>query len=203
MVFRLYSDPHWSDLRTIILERRPFSSPENMDDDMIRRWNAVVKDDDITIINGDLQVRKGRSLAKILRELNGIKWIIPGNHDDKFVYEYPFLCKIGEIDKDRVIILPDVFKLEKAWNGRDFVFCHFPMSEWEGMYDPKPSIHLYGHIHVKWSNDKPCVPKRIDERENCLNITLGYLAFRTALPAKLRWTPLTFDELMAAFNIVE
>lgn len=201
MTLRIYSDPHWSHYYSIEMERRPFFSSDQMDDRLIELWNSVVKDDDITIINGDLQVGRGRSLSKIFRKLNGIKLIVPGNHDDKFVYEYPFLCKIGEIDPEKVKILPKTFVLKNAWKGKDFVFCHFPLNRWEGQFSDNPSIHLHGHVHIKWINNSPCTPRRLEMVENRLNITLGYLAFRTSLPENLRWMPLTIDELMDAFNM--
>lgn len=201
MTLRIYSDPHFSSAGCINLERRPFCSPDHMDDELEDKWNSVVKDDDITIINGDLQVNKGRSLAKILRRLKGEIWIVPGNHDTRFLYYYPYLVKIGEIDPAKVKIMPDILKVENAWRDRDLIMCHFPLDEWDGQFNiENPSIHMHGHIHIKWLHNKPFVPKQFRGVPNRLNITMGYLAFKTALPAELRWMPLTIDQVMNAFG---
>jgi hypothetical protein len=59
---------------------------------------------------------------------------------------------------------------------------------------------MHGHIHIKWINGRPFVPKQYRGVRNQFNITMGYLAFKTALPAELRWMPLTIDQIMKAFD---
>ena len=43
------SDTHFSHARIIELAGRPFTSVEEMDDELIRRWNETVAPDDIVL----------------------------------------------------------------------------------------------------------------------------------------------------------
>ena len=48
------SDTHFSHANCLAFDNRPFKTVEEMDAEMIRRWNAVVNNVDLVYILGDL-----------------------------------------------------------------------------------------------------------------------------------------------------
>jgi calcineurin-like phosphoesterase family protein len=68
---------------------RPWSDPDEMDEEMIRRWNDTVRSNDKVYHLGDVVIN--RKALKTLSRLNGDKVLIRGNHDifrDAEYYEY-------------------------------------------------------------------------------------------------------------------
>lgn len=62
-----------------VTKLRPWDNPEDMDEEMVKRWNSVVKPGDKVYHLGDVVIN--RKALKILRRLNGDKVLIKGNHD--------------------------------------------------------------------------------------------------------------------------
>lgn len=60
-------------------EHRPFSTIEEHDEELIYRFNSVVKKRDTAWILGDLIFKK--SGFELIARLNGIKRLVIGNHD--------------------------------------------------------------------------------------------------------------------------
>ncbi|MCA1800527.1 MAG: hypothetical protein LC687_04765 [Actinobacteria bacterium] len=58
---------------------RPFSSVEEMDEEMVANWNAKVRPVDTVVHLGDVCIN--RKALPILDRLNGRKILIKGNHD--------------------------------------------------------------------------------------------------------------------------
>jgi len=82
----LVSDTHFGHMGVCRFTRldgvtklRPYDSPEEMDEDMIARWNAKVKPTDKVYHLGDVVIN--RKALKTLSRLNGDKVLIRGNHD--------------------------------------------------------------------------------------------------------------------------
>ena len=92
----LVSDTHFGHMGVCKFTRndgvtklRPWDSPEEMDEDMIRMWNERVKPADKVYHLGDVVIN--RKALGIMRRLNGDKVLIRGNHDifpDKDYREY-------------------------------------------------------------------------------------------------------------------
>ena len=62
-----------------VTKLRPWDSPEEMDEAMIKAWNERVKPTDKVYHLGDVVIN--RKSLKILNRLNGDKVLIRGNHD--------------------------------------------------------------------------------------------------------------------------
>jgi calcineurin-like phosphoesterase family protein len=62
-----------------VTKLRPWDSPEEMDEDMVKAWNERVKPTDKVYHLGDVVINR-KALA-IMRRLNGDKVLIRGNHD--------------------------------------------------------------------------------------------------------------------------
>jgi len=82
----LVSDTHFGHMGVCRFTRndgvtklRPYESPEEMDEDMIARWNSKVKPTDKVYHLGDVVIN--RKALKTLARLNGDKVLIRGNHD--------------------------------------------------------------------------------------------------------------------------
>lgn len=59
---------------------RPFATVEDMNDEMVKRWNSVVRPDDIVYYLGDFSLAK-RPVEYFAPLLHGEKHLIMGNHD--------------------------------------------------------------------------------------------------------------------------
>lgn len=74
------SDHHFGHKNVIEYCKRPYSSVEEMNEDLIRRWNETVEPQDIVIYLGDFSLGKSW-VRNIIPRLNGSKHLIAGNHD--------------------------------------------------------------------------------------------------------------------------
>ena len=81
----LYSDPHFGHagvcrfLRDDGIKLRPWDDPNEMDEELVKRYNETVKPTDKCYFLGDVVINR-RALG-ILSRLNGDKVLIKGNHD--------------------------------------------------------------------------------------------------------------------------
>ena len=106
---------------------RPWTDPDEMDEEMIRRWNERVRPSDKVYHLGDVVIN--RRALKTLHRLNGDKVLIRGNHD----------------------IFPDVeyreyFRELRAchvMNG--MILSHIPVHEASlGRF----GVNIHGHLHA-------------------------------------------------------
>jgi len=74
------SDNHFGHFRIIQYCKRPYETAEQMDADMIAKWNAVVTNDDEVWHLGDFAMSYDHAKT-IVPQLNGRKILILGNHD--------------------------------------------------------------------------------------------------------------------------
>ena len=92
MNYFITSDPHYGHLRIIEYCNRPFKSLDDMNTQLINRWNSRVKDDDVVYILGDFCFTntknaecRGEGINKKWlhwwNQLNGVKVLARGNHD--------------------------------------------------------------------------------------------------------------------------
>ena len=110
---------------------RPFSSVEEMDEHMIERWNAVVRDGDKVYHLGDVSFDRA-GFAATMSRLKGSKRLILGNHDDiKRFRMYEHFKKIA---------------LWRIFKEHDFVASHVPLPPDQFR---KVGYNLHGHIHEK------------------------------------------------------
>ena len=82
----LVSDTHFGHLGVCrfmrndgVTKLRPWNSPEEMDEEMVKRWNETVKPTDKVYHLGDVVIN--RKALSIMHRLNGDKVLIRGNHD--------------------------------------------------------------------------------------------------------------------------
>jgi calcineurin-like phosphoesterase family protein len=145
------SDHHFGHKNIIGFSGRPFASIEEMNEELMRRWNAVVKDTDTVFHLGDLSYRRDGGTADILRRLNGKKFLVPGNHDTP--------GRLGAQSMQNIVVLPPIYKY--AQNGVQVLLCHYPIESWGAMR--RGVLHLHGHSH---GNSRP-LKGRLDVGVDC------------------------------------
>jgi calcineurin-like phosphoesterase family protein len=74
------SDPHFWHGNIIKYCNRPFKDAIEMNDALIKNWNATVGSEDTVYCLGDLSMAI-RPVETITPNLNGKKFLVPGNHD--------------------------------------------------------------------------------------------------------------------------
>jgi calcineurin-like phosphoesterase family protein len=80
--FWFTSDHHFGHENIIDFCNRPYASVYEMNADLIERWNARVRPDDLVYYVGDIVMGPGRKESmKLIAQLNGRKLLLPGNHD--------------------------------------------------------------------------------------------------------------------------
>ena len=81
MSLYLTSDNHFFHENIIMYCNRPFSSVEEMNEKMVKRWNKRVGKEDIVVHLGDFSLGKPGPTLDLIDELNGNIFLIKGNHD--------------------------------------------------------------------------------------------------------------------------
>ena len=127
------SDLHLGHRGIIEMQNRPFENIQEMNQVLIRNYNAVVHKNDTVYILGDISNHLPRDRAnELISKLNGKKILVKGNHDKKYDTElFEEICDFKTV----------------SLNGVYFALMHYPMLSW-----PKKnsgSIQLHGHIHAR------------------------------------------------------
>lgn len=135
------SDLHLLHFNIIRYTHRPFTTAEEMNDYIIKQWNATVGDDDIVINLGDLgfgfHKEENKALRERVKNLNGKeKILIKGNHDKRKAQEYR---DMGFTFEEKSIIRD---------TGTEFgriLFSHRPedLRKYRGL----AQWNLFGHLH--------------------------------------------------------
>ena len=125
------ADLHFNHSGVINFDKRPFANVDEMNRSMVEYWNARVKDGDEVYILGDFAMSK-KDTMEFAPKLRGKKYLILGNHDQKF----PELRDLFE----------DVYDYKKLHlNKHSIVMSHYFMPSYENQY--RGGIMLHGHSH--------------------------------------------------------
>ena len=129
------ADTHFGHANIIRLCRRPFADAEEMDTAIIDNWNAVVTDSDDVYILGDFCYKSAHPSSWYLRQLNGRKHLITGNHDTEILS-----------DPEVKNLFASISQMETVQDhGYAIFLCHYPVAEWPGFFSG--TYHFFGHIH--------------------------------------------------------
>lgn len=145
----LTSDLHFNHDKEFVWKARGFSSVEEMNEEIIKRFNSVVQEDDDIYILGDLCM-SGDIVANrhLIERLNGRLHIVYGNHDTENRMRMYCDCK-------NVVELCGYATILKFKKYR-FYLSHYPTNT-ANYDDEEPlrvrTINLCGHIHA---TDKLC-----------------------------------------------
>ena len=147
MQYFFIADPHLGHAHSIAFDGRPFASTEEMDKEIIRRWNRKVRPDDHVYVIGDFTYRNTRPVAEYAGQLNGKIHLVRGNHDKRG--EENESC-FYEVTNYKKIVVPAFGKKCRL------VLCHYFLPFYRGaLYG---AIMLHGHTHKTFlSSFEECV----------------------------------------------
>jgi calcineurin-like phosphoesterase family protein len=143
---------------------RPFANAQEMDEEMIRRHNEVVKPSDKLYVLGDCAMKK--EFLPLLGRLNGSKRLIRGNHDVFAINAYRQY--FTEIYGVRVL--------------EDMILSHIPLHP--DCVTKRFRTNVHGHTHGNYMHD-PAYMCVCVEWTNFAPISLEDLRLRIA--AKKEW----------------
>jgi calcineurin-like phosphoesterase family protein len=135
------ADTHFGDHRTINIHKRPFGSVSQMDETLIRCWNAVVGEEDVVWHLGDFA--RSAKHASLLSSLNGTKHLLRGNNDPEGIARAAGWASCADY-------------VELELDGRALVLCHYPFRSWNGQH--RGAINLHGHSHGRLKS----LPRQFD-----------------------------------------
>lgn len=75
------ADTHFSHARISELADRPFTTVNEMNTELIRRWNETVAPTDVVLHLGDVALGPIEESITLTAQLNGHRYLVPGNHD--------------------------------------------------------------------------------------------------------------------------
>lgn len=128
------SDTHFFHGKIVEYSQRPFASIENMNEELIARWNSVVHRDHIVFHLGDFCFGKPEKWNYILDRLKGRIYLVLGNHD------------VGHITEDIAARFEGIaIQMRLNVNGQKIYLNHFPFLSYSG--DTHGTWQLFGHIH--------------------------------------------------------
>lgn len=181
----LTSDLHLGHSNIIKHCNRPFNSIEEMNEEILKNINNLVRPNDELYILGDLyfgakQTENTFEYAKKIK-CNHIH-LIKGNHD----MSYKDLIKLN--DKLKVFESISLYK-ELKYEKRLFVLCHYPFMDNAWNKAMHGSINIHGHIHSnKDYND--------EQKRN------GILRYDAGVDAN-DYYPVLIDDILKFFECVE
>ena len=139
--FFVTSDQHFNHENIIKYCDRHFSSVEEMNEEMIKRWNTVVSKDDTVFVLGDFFMGRLTEIEDILSRLNGHIMLVEGNHDKD--NRITTMTLYGNVKNLGPLFIMD-------YRGINIVMCHYPINfDLRDMVSrtSKKMVFLYGHIH--------------------------------------------------------
>jgi len=174
-----YSDPHFGHdkIRLPTHADRPFDSLEEMNAQLVKRYNATIGTGETVLWLGDAFWRVSQRYRDLMADLNGHKLLIMGNHD-------PSRSKMAKMGFD-LVMKDAVMRIA----GRTCRLSHYPYAGAPGRVvarddryaDRRPrkvkgEVLIHGHTHMK---------ERV--RENMIHVGVDAWDFR----------PARFDEVEA------
>jgi len=164
------SDEHYFHENILRFTKRGqlFSSIEEMNDELIKAHNSVVKDEDLVYHLGDFTFKKTVDAVSILKQLNGTHCLIRGNHD--YWLEDDAQNGLGALqsvkdelknqgsDPNKIMWVKDYFEMKNKYGH--FCLGHFPMFTWHKSH--KGSISVHGHCHSSINHLNDNSVKRLD-----------------------------------------
>lgn len=168
-MFFFTADTHFGHANIIRFCDRPFSTVEEMDETIIKRWNDKVNESDTVFILGDMFFRSTNVECVLLR-LKGRKRLIIGNHDNTWMKKVDLALYFESVDP----------MVEISDGQHTFTLCHYPMLSWNHQ---SRAFMIHGHIHNNTSMD---YWPSILARDRLLNAGCDINGFE----------PVTFEELV-------
>lgn len=159
------SDPHFDHKAIIGYCNRPFADVEEMNLEIIGRWNGKVQPEDEVYHLGDLTMGGSGAAGYFFSKLNGHIRILANewHHDKRWLRKegQVYFSKSGqqvEILPPMVVLRYPEFSVGKhPWT---LVLCHYPLVRWDRRH--YGAGHLHGHCHGRYKGDGLCMDVGVD-----------------------------------------
>lgn len=129
------ADLHLFDSRILKMCNRPFSTMDEMMCEIRAYWNTKVGEKDTVYLLGDVATDLIDEAIKYIKELNGKKVLVYGNHDEQFLGHYRDSGCFEAVESLLSIID----------EGRDVTLCHYPLLSFKE--STRNGYHVFGHTH--------------------------------------------------------
>ena len=183
------ADMHFGHENVIGFDTRPFETVEEMDEELIRRWNAKVGKGDLVYVLGDMIWKTRNDTAEsLIKSLNGQIILIKGNHD-RFLHNAKAKNALAGVkDYDDICV-----KLEDG-SERRVILSHYYIPFYNG--HRYQAVHLHGHSH----NTEECLQEELIKRSLAGN---GFVT-RAYNVGCMHWDyePVTLDEILAHKDMI-
>jgi len=161
------SDLHLGHENVIKFDERPFKDTNHMNRILINNYNSVVKEDSLCYFLGDVGMMQATELSKLVKQLNGTKVLILGNHDRNIysMYNAGFDVVLNTatiyIGDKRISMshcpLPGIYReditgMKGAKDGNNWHGEH--KNQMFTSQDMTVDYHLHGHIHSGGNSKK-------------------------------------------------
>lgn len=157
------ADLHLGHANIIEYTHRPYRSVEDMNDDLVDRWNTRVGPADIVWVLGDVALGNLDESLEYVGLLNGEKHLVPGNHDRVFRCEGAKYARASEryLDAGFVEVHEPQVSLaiptDRPGIQLSVTACHFPyMGDSKDGHEDRFQDHrpkdrggylVHGHVH--------------------------------------------------------
>jgi len=179
------SDHHFFHHNVIEYSNRPFADVKEMNYEMIVRHNSVVSPKDTVYFLGDFCFTKDiDAVVDILKQMNGQKHFIPGNHD-KIMYADAIVQQFKSFSPNSFKEI-QVLDAESKSGKMPITLCHYAMKVWNKSH--YGTYHLYGHSHGSLPDDQKSLS--FDVGVDCFNYTpVSYQQVKKIMALKNWETP--------------
>lgn len=176
------SDWHYGHAHCIAFDNRPFKTVEEMDAELVRRWNNAVGSGDLVYVLGDMFWCNHSVSIPVLQSLNGQKILIRGNHDR--TNSSDFLRCFQKVT--------DYLEVDDA--DRRIVLSHYPIPCYKNHF--YGWLHFYGHVHTsfEWNmmeHDQFLMHELYGRKSLMVNVG--------AMLPYMEYTPKTADEIVKGY----
>ena len=173
------ADHHFGHKNVIEFSKRPFKNVDEMNSEMIRRWNEKIGIEDTVYHLGDFGLVSSSKLRQIREQLNGKIHLIIGNHESSAL-------EISDCFESIQHYLELTIEDNYAFKGQRFiVLLHYAMKVWNASH--YGTWHLYGHTHGELPDDETSLS--FDVGVDCHNFyPISYNEVKEIM-SKKKWTP--------------
>ena len=183
------ADTHFYHKNIIKYDLRPFFSVTEMNSILIKNWNNRVTPKDQIYILGDFSWGSTAETEIILKQLNGHKHLIIGNHDEIITKSKKLQSYFDNISHYKKI------KVQSNTGKKTLILSHYFIPFYDGHYTG--AIHLHGHSHVTPEHNKELeIAKKLND-----NGFVNKIFNVGCMHSYMDYTPITIDELLE-FNTV-
>lgn len=149
------SDTHFGHKAVIDFCNRPFKDVEHMNEQLIERWDLLVREQDIVYHLGDFSFMNSTKTKEIVSRLRGRIILVQGNHDNK---PHRFFKEIFQSFTE----LLDGQQIEMSHYPYKGVDCNDKRDFSEMQLEDKGNWLLHGHVHCLWKQNGRMINVGVD-----------------------------------------